>query len=269
MMMTQPSEGPREYEDDEKVCTGRDVLTIHSSVEGGGEGPCSTQLSLLDDENVEADIMRCEVWMKGLSVRLMMLRCLDDVIDEVMTRTQRVLKKESSMGEAASPGLPDTDHARVEPHVDKDPGVRTVSGEKSVTKDASTVHKLQNLFGGAVSRSKQVRNNITPNKKCVRSRLNRCLVHRCQFVEVEQEKRILGRGEDGKICYKTSKERIWKCGTQLERGDLKPVSDSDLGGNLGGRKDAQNDDEHVDRKSQPSTASKIADNLMKNSMGRV
>ena len=221
---------------------------------------------MLDDDNVEADILRCEGWMKSLSVRLMMLRCVDDVIDEVMTRTQRVLKEESSMGETASPGLPDTDHARVEPHVDKDPGVRTVPGEESVI---NTVHKLQNLFGGAVSRSKQVRNNSTPNKKCVRSRMNRCLVHRCEFVEVERERRTLGRGEDGKICYKTSRERIWKCGTQLERGDLKPASDSGLGGNLGGRKDAQNDDEHVDRKSLPSTASKIADNLMKSSMGRV
>ena len=99
--------------------------------------------------------------------------------------------------------------------------------------------------------------------------MNRCLVHRCEFVEVERERRTLERGEDGKICYRTSKERIWKCGTQLERGDLKPVSDSDLGGNLGGRKDVQNDDEHVDRKSQHSTASKIADDLMKSSMGRV
>ena len=67
------------------------------------------------------------------------------------------------------------------------------------------------MFGGAV-KTKQVRTSSTPNKKCVRSKMNRCLVHRCQFLEEERMKKILSKKEDGNIVQKTVVEKVWRCG---------------------------------------------------------
>ena len=92
------------------------------------------------------------------------------------------------------------------------------------------------MFGGAV-KTKQVRTSSTPNKKCVRSKMNRCLVHRCQFLEEERTKRILCKGEDGKVTQKTVVERVWKCGAvSKDEGSVSGTS-SDLGGGMGGRRD--------------------------------
>ena len=69
--------------------------------------------------------------------------------------------------------VPGRCHVSAQPNVRVDPGENTESG---------TMRRVQDMFGGAVKR-KQVRSNTTPIKKCVRSKMNRCLVHRCPFLE--------------------------------------------------------------------------------------
>ena len=78
----------------------------------------------------------------------------------------------------------------------------------------------------------QVRPKYSSIKKCVRSRLNRCLTHRCRFKEVEQERRILARGDDGKMRQKTEIDRVWRCEIGSSSG-----RNSASGGKFGGRTD--------------------------------
>ena len=80
----------------------------------------------------------------------------------------------------------------------------------------------------------KVRPKYSSLKKCVRSKLNRCLTHRCQFEEVEQERRILVRGDDGRMCQKTEVERIWRCEVGSSSG--KTLAS---GGKFGGRTKVQ------------------------------
>ena len=111
--------------------------------------------------------------------------------------------------------------------------------------DTGTVGRALNMFGGGTLR-KQVRKLSTPNKKCVRSKLNRCLVHRCQFVEEEKSRRLLGRDEGGKVVFKMIQEKVWKCQSQKDDESSLPSSNPILGGKFGGRKEVQTKRVHMD-----------------------
>ena len=113
--------------------------------------------------------------------------------------------------------------------------------------DTSTVKRAQNMFGGAVA-IKQVRKSNTPTKKCVRSKLNRCLVHRCQFVEEERTKRILKKDEQGKVGFSMVTEKVWRCPSMIEEDCSLPRPIPGSGVLNGGRRDVLNDGKHMDRK---------------------
>ena len=53
-------------------------------------------------------------------------------------------------------------------------------------------------------------------------------------------RRVLSKGEDGKIGYKTIAERVWRCSTQQNDDGSVSGRSSVLGGNVGGRKVRQN-----------------------------
>ena len=106
-----------------------------------------------------------------------------------------------------------------------------VSGTVSVS-GVSAQPGDDGLGGNTVpdKKSNKVRPKYSSTKKCVRSRLNRCLTHRCQFEEVEQERRILTRGDDGKMRQKTEIDRVWRCEVGSSSGKT-----SASGGKFGGR----------------------------------
>ena len=129
--------------------------------------------------------------------------------------------------------------------------VSTPTGPESMpstseSRDTGTVSRALSMFGGGTLK-KQVRKQSTPNKKCVRSKLNRCLVHRCQFVEEERSRRVLGRDEGGKVAFKMIKEKVWRCQSQNNEECSLPSSNPNLGGKFGGRTDVQNEKKHMGR----------------------
>ena len=191
---------------------------------------CSTQLSshsdgdetLVDESLVDDDIKRCGEWMTIVSDRLMILKCVEKVLDDVMCL---VTMKQGGGG-------------------DDTVSVVSVSGRHPVSaqpqSESGTMGRVQEMFGGAVMKKKQVRSNNTPNKKCVRSKMNRCLVHRCPFLEEEKSRRVLSRGEDGRIEFKMIVETVWRCSTQQKEEGSVSGNSSIRGGYRGGRIVGQN-----------------------------
>ena len=55
---------------------------------------------------------------------------------------------------------------------------------------AKGMRMIQQMFGGGVSTLKQVRQNYSPLKKCVKSRKGRCLTHRCSYQKVRVMQRM-------------------------------------------------------------------------------
>ena len=134
------------------------------------------------------------------------------------------------------------------PEIPAEPVAGKLGGETAGVKTGTElVRQAQNMFGGAVS-LKQVRKFNSPIKKCVRSKLNRCVVHRCQFLEEEKTKRILKRDEQGKVGFSMVTEKIWRCASVVNEDCSLPRPIPGSGVLNGGRKDVLNGGKLMDRK---------------------
>ena len=126
-----------------------------------------------------------------VSVRMMMMKLVDEMINDVMrlTRTRGIPLLSDDEG---------GDMSEISQMGDDDVFVK-VSGTVSVS-GVSAQPGDDDQGGKTVPDSKilKVRPKYSSLKKCVRSKLNRCLTHRCQFEEVEQERRILVGGMMGR-----------------------------------------------------------------------
>ena len=128
---------------------------------------------------------------------------------------------------------------------------KTGTEQVSDHQDTSSVRRAQSMFGGAVT-TKKVRLSNTPNKKCVRSKLNRCLTRRCPFVEEERSRRILKKDENGKVGFCVVSETVWRCSSTKEEGCSLPRPILNSGGLNGGRTKVLSTGEHMDRKLLPA-----------------
>ena len=252
--MPQDSRDGDKYDDEysEQLCLGG-MKSIHLS---------SQMLSDEGVKRIEEDILRCEDWVDKVTGRLVALRCIDDVlsmVSDVARVTQddvpgvcgiqgeesNVVKDEADQGDDRV--VPDVRSPVSDKLREVVAGVKTGTELVSDHQDTSNVRRAQSMFGGAVA-TKKVRQSNTPNKKCVRSKLNRCLVHRCPFVEEERSKRVLKKDENGKVGFCVVSETVWRCSSVKDDGCSLPRPIPSSGGHDGGRIDAQNTGKHMDRK---------------------
>ena len=130
----------------------------------------------------------------------------------------------------------------------------------SLDKEKTDINRIQQLFGGGRKSSlttKQVRPNSPKIKPCVRSKLDRCLVHRCPFVKEEEMKRMMMKDDEGKVRCVDKKVEVWKCQKRNRDGsNVQLDSGLSLGGK-GTRKDVQNERKHVDAQLPRKPSEKI------------
>ena len=78
------------------------------------------------------------------------------------------------------------------------------------------VKKISELFGGA--RHTKVRTPNSNIKTCTRSRADKCLLHKCMYVEIDRTERRLEKTADGKIGMVDKSCKVWVCNTQIGAG---------------------------------------------------
>ena len=104
---------------------------------------------------------------------------------------------------------------------------------------AEGVKAIQALFGGAVRTNNlnKVRSNSNNTKNCIRSKLGRCVIHRCNFLEVSKQVALFEKSSDGKRVLVKREVKEWKS-EKSEKTMRKRDSGSNSvsGGNLMGER---------------------------------
>ena len=123
---------------------------------------------------------------------------------------------------------------------------RKTSVDKEEKEKRGHIGKLQQMFGGGTQPSKrQVRIGSPKIKNCVRSKLDRCLVHRCPYVKTQKKKRIMAKDEEGRVRCMDKLIDEWLCETRIRVGSSIDSSGFVLGGKGGASKDVRSADNHV------------------------
>ena len=100
---------------------------------------------------------------------------------------------------------------------------------KQPANNLSNIARMQSLFGGAVTTTIKVRSPSTKPKKCLRSKINRCVTHRCLFHSVKRKKRKFKTDQEGKTRLVDEWFDEWVCEKSLTKADREQLTpDSEL-----------------------------------------